>query len=97
MTGQIPPYGQYFRWEPCEYSPLLAGRRYILRADERYHIRSDKTSERWFLFFEGHAFAQRGTMTAAMQLMRSLTAVPMTEGIWGYGAQKITPMALVEG
>lgn len=53
MTGQIPPYGEFFRRESLPYSPDWANRQYVLKSDKRYAIRSDKTSESWHVLFCG--------------------------------------------
>ncbi len=75
MTGQIPSYGQHFALEPiAEYDPARAQRRYVLKADAAYWIRSDKTSKAWALYYQGTAFAQRTSLSEAMRVMRILVA-----------------------
>jgi hypothetical protein len=49
--GQIPPYGKHFRLESLPYHPSLANRAYILKRDDRWFIRSDKTSGVWTIFY----------------------------------------------
>lgn len=49
--GQIPTYGRNFRRESLPWSPDLANRAYVLKRDDSWFIRSDKTSERWFIFW----------------------------------------------
>ena len=52
MTGQIPPYGQNFRWERVSYHPDRASRIYVLKRDGRWFIRSDRTSKAWAVYFD---------------------------------------------
>ena len=51
MTGQIPPYGANFRRVSLAYSRDFANRLYALKQDPRWFIRSDKTSEKWTIFY----------------------------------------------
>lgn len=53
MTGQIPPYGEFFRRESIPYSAEYAGRRYVLKSDKRYAIVSNHNSEKWHVQFCG--------------------------------------------
>jgi hypothetical protein len=73
MTGQIPKYGKDFKWERIPgYHPTLAHRAYVLKRDQEWFIRSDKTSERWYIFngMNRDAATQMGkvwpTLTVAM-------------------------------
>lgn len=81
MTGQIPPYGDDFkRVDVLAYDPVFSsGRIYQLKSDTRYHLRSDKSSKRWMLFFQGQPFAQARSMGEAMILMLELTNVPLEQ------------------
>jgi hypothetical protein len=47
--GQIPKYGKHFRLESTGYHSL-ANRIYVLKTDERWFIRSDKTSKVWQIY-----------------------------------------------
>jgi hypothetical protein len=76
MTGQIPKYGQNFKWERINgYHPTLAHRAYVLKRDEKWFIRADKTSERWYIFhgMNRDAATQFGkvwpTLTVAMAIL----------------------------
>jgi hypothetical protein len=51
MTGQIPPYGANFRRVSLAYSRDLANRAYVLKRDPRWFIRSDKSSEKWTIYW----------------------------------------------
>lgn len=53
MTGQIPPYGEFFRRERRDWSDEFASRAYVLKSDRRYSIRSDHASERWYVLLSG--------------------------------------------
>lgn len=53
MTGQMPPYGEFFRRESLPYSAEYAGRQYVFKTDKRYAIVSNKTSEKWHVQFCG--------------------------------------------
>jgi hypothetical protein len=70
VTGQIPKYGDRFRRVPERYTPdrELASRSYVLRADSAWSIRSDKTSERWHVYWHGKRVTARpfATMRDAM-------------------------------
>ena len=51
MTGQIPTYGDNFKHEHVAgYHPVLASRAYVLKIDNEWFIRSDKSSKRWYVF-----------------------------------------------
>ncbi len=53
MTGQIPPYGKDFALEHLEWTPdTWDCRRYALKRDRRYFIRSLVGSHKWFIMFE---------------------------------------------
>ena len=75
MSGQIPPYGKNFKRESLLYHPELASTIYVLKLDEEWFIRSDKTSKRWQVFqgWDRDRAASHGkvqtSMTKAMQLM----------------------------
>jgi hypothetical protein len=71
MTGQIPKYGEHFRWESVRgWHPSLASRVYALKADGDWFIRSDKTSKRWQVF---HG-PDRDTATPFGRVQPSMTA-----------------------
>ncbi|HWI69476.1 MAG TPA: hypothetical protein VNS88_14070 [Nitrospiraceae bacterium] len=75
MTGQIPKYGENFKHDRLPYHPKLASTIYILKRDEEWFIRSDKTSKHWQVFhgsFRDLATPMGKTqpsMTKAMQLL----------------------------
>jgi len=79
MTGQIPKYGKNFRLEQIPgYHETLAHRAYVLKHDASWFIRSDKTSERWQVFYSAssrmrNTAAPMGkpqpTLTRAMNLL----------------------------
>jgi len=75
MSGRIPPYGKNFRLENRPYDPELANRAYVLKADDTWFIRSDKTSEHWQVFRKIPGAAQipegrtQPTLGAAMNLL----------------------------
>lgn len=89
MTGAIPPYGEHFRLEShLRYDTFWAGRRYVLKADPRYWIRADKSSEHWYVFApmnqrlcdpwtEATPLGRRAfdTLTLAMDWLRRLHAL----------------------
>jgi len=50
MTGKIPKYGKNFIRSSLPYHESLASRMYVLRADPSWYIRSNRTSEKWFIF-----------------------------------------------
>jgi hypothetical protein len=51
MTGQIPPYGRNFRHDRANaYHPALGQAIYRFKWDERWYIRADKSSKRWYIF-----------------------------------------------
>ena len=51
MTGQIPTYGDDFKHEHIAgWHPVLASRAYVLKIDNEWFIRSDKSSKRWYVF-----------------------------------------------
>lgn len=85
MTGAIPPYGKHFRLDSrLPYHTELSSSRYVLKANPRFYIRSDKTSKVWWLFIilpDGAdvAFAVRGSLTLAMDLMREVHSDVMME------------------
>ena len=68
--GQIPPYGEHFRLESLPYHPELANRAYALKQDDRWFVRSDKTSKAWVIY---HG-ADRDLATAMCRPLPSLTA-----------------------
>lgn len=79
MTGQIPPYGKYFRRERLPWSPDWAGRRYTLKVDERYYIISNHNSERWYVFFNGvQVKGPLPHMRDAMRYLMPVDAPPLT-------------------
>jgi hypothetical protein len=75
MTGQIPPYGKNFKHDRLPYHVTLASTIYVLRRDEDWFIRSDKTSKRWYIFngrFRDQAINMgkvQPSMTKAMELL----------------------------
>ena len=72
MTGQIPPYGEHFRRESTRYDETRtwASRRYALKADTRWDVTSDPTSELWQVRLDGAAVSGiRTTMAQAMDLL----------------------------
>lgn len=73
MTGQIPPYGHGFRRESTPYHPVLANTVYVLKDDDRWYIRSDKTSHKWQIYRFPSSPARTGLLTEIFQAM----AVPM--------------------
>lgn len=82
MTGRIPPYGKNFRLEhlPYAFGQDLASRRYVLKSDNRYSIRSTRNSEHWTIFVAGPADSHfpvgkaHDTLTAAMAALLALTS-----------------------
>lgn len=52
MTGQIPPYGKHLRREEREWHPEMSSTVYVSKLDPRWYVRSDKTSHRWWVFFQ---------------------------------------------
>ena len=50
MTGQIPPYGANFRRVSLDWSRELSNTAYVLKQDQRWFIRSDKTSHIWHIY-----------------------------------------------
>jgi hypothetical protein len=75
MSGQIPPYGVNFRRESTSYHPTLANRVFVLKRDNEWFIRSDKTSKHWQVF-HGAIFDQatphgrvQPSFSAAMRLL----------------------------
>ena len=51
MTGQIPPYGVNFRRESMNaWHPTMGSRIYVLKQDNEWFIRADKSSKQWQLF-----------------------------------------------
>jgi hypothetical protein len=68
MTGQIPPYGEFFRRERREWSQEFASRAYVLKSDKRWEIRSDHSSEHWYTIFSGRTYTgPHPTFTEAMR------------------------------
>lgn len=66
----IPPYGDRFRLVQLRYRPgRLAPRRYELKADGGWYIRSDRPSKRWWIFRRGVRVNDQpfSTLHAAMQ------------------------------
>lgn len=57
MTGRIPKYGENFSLEhmPYDFTQDLANRRYVLKSDRRYFIRSTRNSEHWRIFYTNTA------------------------------------------
>jgi hypothetical protein len=87
MTGQIPKYGKNFKWERIGYHPTLAQRAYVLKIDEDWFIRSDKTSKQWTVFYG----SDRNTAIAMGKVQPTLTAAMslLLDGIdFGYYAVK---------
>jgi hypothetical protein len=70
-SGAIPPYGTFFRWERVrvDWDSYFSSTQYVLKVNDRYMIRSNKTSETWGLFCDGQPFAWRGRFIDAMLLM----------------------------
>lgn len=74
MTGQIPKYGENFRLEQLPYAmgQDLASRRYVLKADNNYFIRSNRSSEKWGMYIDRgdnppvKIATSRNTLTEAM-------------------------------
>ncbi len=70
--GQIPPYGKRgFRWERlpynAHYDPVWENRRYVLKADGHWFIRSDHTSHVWQIFkVTNHGFVAHGKPTRTL-------------------------------
>lgn len=83
MSGQIPKYGTYFALEPLPYAEGqdLASRRYVLKSDNRYSIRSTRDSKHWTIFIAGPAGAQfplgkpRDTLGRAMADLLALRQI----------------------
>lgn len=71
MTGAIPKYGRNFRLEQLPYTPGRAARRYVLKADATWFIRSNHNSEKWYLYLgNGNSLANPSdTLTEAMSRM----------------------------
>jgi hypothetical protein len=63
MPGQIPKYGRDFRRESVPWTPDLANRIYVLKADPAWFIRSDKASGTWRIYwhFTEHLVTPVGT------------------------------------
>lgn len=53
MTGQIPPYGEFFRRERTEWSQEFGHTQYVFKSDPRYVIRSSHASEKWHVLYCG--------------------------------------------
>lgn len=75
MTGQIPKYGAHFMRVSTNYHPAMANRVFVLKKDNEWFIRSDKTSKHWQVF-HGVIFDQatqhgkvQPNMRAAMELL----------------------------
>lgn len=75
MTGRIPPYGENFTRKSTSYHPAYANRVFVLKIDNEWFIRSDKTSKHWQVF-HGFIFDQatphgkvQPSMAKAMQLL----------------------------
>jgi hypothetical protein len=63
----VPAYGREFRWEPVPYEHPYAGRRYVLKADGSWYIRSEAGGRSWHLFRgQVRAGGPYPTMRAAM-------------------------------
>lgn len=79
MTGQIPPYGGHFRRESVPWTPDLANRVYVLKADPAWFIRSDKTSGTWRVYwhFTEHLVTSVGTPlpTFGLAMLRLLEGI----------------------
>jgi hypothetical protein len=79
MTGQIPKYGENFLLQQLPYAmgQDLASRRYVLKADRNYYIRSNRSSEKWTIYVitenrEHVSFLKpRNTLKEAMELLLS--------------------------
>lgn len=78
MTGQIPPYGRFFRLERAErWDPFLTHSLYVLRVDGDWLIRSDKTRKRWRVYYRGVPVGNIvfPSLTSAMGALTGVAAV----------------------
>jgi len=76
VTGKIPKYGKDFTLKQLPYTGgTLAHRMYVLRADPSWHIRSNRTSEKWFILREtgtwrgGVPITSKSTLGEAMDTL----------------------------
>jgi hypothetical protein len=75
MTGRIPKYGAHFKQVGLPYHATLSSTTYVLKIDNNWFIRSDKTSKRWYIFHgknRDHAINMgkvQPTLGEAMRLM----------------------------
>jgi hypothetical protein len=83
MTGQIPKYGAHFTLTHLHYHATLASRQYTLKGDDRFYIRSDKTSEIWHTFGPGGEFGEpQHSLTAAMPVVLRRHKLTNTERLF---------------
>ncbi|MGH9301747.1 MAG: hypothetical protein ACRD0E_07675 [Acidimicrobiales bacterium] len=78
MTGAIPKYGKYFRRVsvPMDFYEDLAQRKYELRIDPYFYIRSDRSSEHWYIFYgDAREFGPYNTFTRTMKMLRDIYGV----------------------
>lgn len=80
MTGQIPKYGKHFRRESVPYSPTMANRAYVLKADPAWIIQSDKTSGIWQVYLENPTGPGNITISTPLPTL-GLAMIRLLEGI----------------
>ena len=66
MTGEVAKYGENFRLEHVPPSPDMANRLYVLKRDDDWWIRSDKSSKIWMIFHNGVFMTERSSLGKAM-------------------------------
>lgn len=85
MTGQIPKYGENFRHDRVgSYHPTLSDTIYILKDDEEWFIRSDKTSKHWRLFhgMDRDQAVPHGRLQPSLTLAMSMMLEGIAEGFY---------------
>jgi hypothetical protein len=77
MTGQIPKYGAFFRRQSVDFEPGsdLASTIYVLKLDANWHIRSNGSSDKWWVFYRKTCVSLSfGLMRDAMKACRGAQA-----------------------
>ena len=74
MTGQIPKYGKNFRLEHIHsWSTVMAPRKYVLKSDAAWYIRSDKSSKEWGIYRTWPGQEGEGTLPCMVGIEGTLT------------------------
>jgi len=76
MTGAIPRYGDNFARRKIGYKRGWSDTAYFFKGDADWYIRSDRTSERWFIHCKGTPFGLPAhTFTEAMASIETLVDI----------------------